>query len=73
LTTDVTLGGAHSTRNWDGYTDYSLEGERQWSGALDAGEFYCRPMEKVMSALQEIARLLNTSETRQWRRETNYV
>jgi len=44
-------GGAHSTRNWDGYTDYSLEGERQWSGALDAGEFYCRLMKKVMRVL----------------------
>lgn len=41
-------GGAHSTRNWDGYTDYPPEGERQWSRVLDAGEFYRRLMEKVL-------------------------
>ncbi|KAI9875145.1 MAG: hypothetical protein M1830_008824 [Pleopsidium flavum] len=39
-------GGAHSTRNWGGYAQYPPEGERKWSGVLDAGEFYRRMMEK---------------------------
>lgn len=45
------FGGAHSTRNWDGYAQYPPEGERKWTGVLDAGEFYRRMMEKVLQVL----------------------
>ncbi len=43
-------GGERSTRNWDSYTEYPPEGDRRWTGLLDAGAFYRKLMEKVSEA-----------------------